>query len=390
MAKICFVTSSVFTYGGEQRVTAVLANELAKRHQIVIYTQDGQAEKKHNPYHLAEKIEIRQIIQPRFSLISRMAGRFIREINENCDWLYQKIGAYAVLEFGYFRKKWQDIWIEELKKDHFDLIIAVSGGNTLRLGLISDRLESKTVGWEHNTYEAYFCMPHMYFWRMDQLFSKAITKLDACVVLTEDIQSKYMQAFGKACHVIYNPRSFVSRDKSSLTDKVFVSCGRMIYQKGYDLLLDAFHLYAQKEKEWKLVLVGEGEMRVQLEEKIREYDLEGRVRMVGYKDDVRPYLLQASAYVLSSRWEGFPMVVTEAFEMGLPVIAYDIPAVQPLIKDTQEGLLAQPFDAASFADQLLAFAQSTPEERKKMAQCAIRKAEELSVEKIVKQWEAFI
>jgi glycosyltransferase involved in cell wall biosynthesis len=76
--------------------------------------------------------------------------------------------------------------------------------------------------------------------------------------------------------------------------------------------------------------------------------------------------------------------------MGLPVIAYDIPAVQPLIQDTQEGLLAQSFDVASFADKMLAFAQSTPEERRKMAQSAIRKAEELSVEKIVKQWESFI
>ena len=65
-------------------------------------------------------------------------------------------------------------------------------------------------------------------------------------------------------------------------------------------------------------------MRSQLEEQIERYHLKDRVTITGYTKEVKKYLLDASVYLLSSRWEGFPMVLTEAFEMGLPVVSYNI------------------------------------------------------------------
>lgn len=390
MAKICFVTSSVFTIGGEQRVTVVLANELAKKHDIVIYTQDTAAEKVKNPYHLSEKIQTRQIMQPEYGILNRILRRIIREINENSKVLYQKKSLYPILEYAYFQKDWQQQLVAEMKKESYDMIVAVSGGNTIRIGLIADQLDCITVGWEHNTYEAYFKTPKIYFWRMDQLFARAIHKLDECVVLNESICRKYKEVFDVDCKVIYNPRSFTSEEKSKLQNKTFVTCGRMIYQKGYDLLIESFKIFAEQEKEWRLVIVGDGEMRTQIEEKIRIYHLENRISITGYQKDVMPYLLDASVYLMPSRWEGFPMVLTEAFEMGLPVVAYDITAVGPLVEDGIEGFVASSFDTADYAEKMLKITGLTQDERRKMAGAAINKAQSLAVENIVLKWEELL
>lgn len=390
MAKICLFTSFVFNYGGEQRVSVVIANELAKSNQVIIYSQDEEATYKDNPYGLDEKIQVRKIEQPEFGIVNRIARRVIREINERTTWFYQNEKCLKLLEYAYFQKSWQEQLLAAFTKEEYDVIMAVSGGNTIQLGMIADRLPCKTVGWEHNAFEAYFRTPGYYFWHQDILFKESLKNLDRCVVLNDVIREKYKQAFEKECDVIYNPRSFVSEEKSALEAKSFVTCGRVIRQKGYDLLIESFKHFAEWNDEWNLVIVGEGEMQEEVEKKIAEYGLGERVTITGYQNDVKAYLKNASCYVLSSRWEGFPMVLTEAFEMGLPVVAYDISAVGPLVTDGKEGLLAKAYDTKQFAKEMLAMTKMTDEERKQMAKNAIEKAESLAIEKIIVQWKKLL
>lgn len=387
MAKICMVVSSVFSMGGEQRVTVVIANELAKTNEIIIYTMDDEKDREKNPYHLDENITIRYTKQPQFGLLNRISRRIIREINEKTNLFYQKKGFYKMLEYAYFQKAWQRQMIEQLTDEEYDVIVAVSGGNSLRLGLIADKLNCRTVGWEHNAYEAYFKTPGYYFWHTDLLFAESARRLDSCVVLNHYISDRYKEAFDVDCDVIYNPRSFVSEVKSELKNKTFVACGRLTYQKGFDLLIESFAEFAKKNTEWNLVLVGDGEQRSELEEAIRKYALEARVKITGYTTEVRRYLQEASAYLLSSRWEGFPMVLTEAFEMGLPVVAYDITAVQPLVTEGVEGILAKSYDTKEFAEKMLEMAAYSDEERAGMAKAAIAKADSLAIEHIIGQWK---
>ena len=390
MAKICMVVSSVFTMGGEQRVTVVIANELAKNNEIIIYTMDDEKDREKNPYHLDENITIRYTAQPQFGLLNRVSRRIIREMNEKTNLLYMKKGFYKLLEYAYFQKAWQKQLVAELTSEEYDVIVAVSGGNSLRIGLIADKLNCRTVGWEHNAYEAYFKTPNYYFWHMDQLFGESARNLSSCVVLNHYISDRYKEAFDVECDVIYNPRSFVSEVKSELKNKTFVACGRLTYQKGFDLLIESFAEFAKKNAEWKLVLVGDGEQRAELEEAILRHQLESRVQITGYTTQVRKYLQEASAYLLSSRWEGFPMVLTEAFEMGLPVVAYDITAVQPLVTDGVEGILAKSYDTVEFAKKMLEMADCSDAERARMAEKAIEKAESLAIENIIGQWKTLL
>lgn len=126
MAKICLIASSLFSMGGEQRVAAVIANELAKNNQIIAYTMDEEKEKQNNPYQVSDRIEIRKTVQPQFGILSRTIRRAIREVNERTNLFYQRKSCYKMLEYAYFCKAWQKQMIEELSKEHYDVILAVS------------------------------------------------------------------------------------------------------------------------------------------------------------------------------------------------------------------------------------------------------------------------
>lgn len=389
MARIGLVVSSVFSIGGEQRVTAVIANELAKGNEITIFTKDTDEDIKKNPYQVSDKIKLVAYRDPQLGMPGRILRRVIRGLNERTGWMYRKKAFFKLLRYAYFPKPWRKEWVRMLSAQPFDWIIGVSGGNSIRLGLIAEELKAKTAGWEHNAYEAYFENPGRYFWHMDLLFGESLKHMDGCIVLNDYIAKRYREAFGVTCTVIYNPRSFVSAEKSSLRENIFVTCGRFTYQKGYDLLLESFRIFVAQNKDWKLVMVGEGEQRRELEELVAEYQLRDYVEMPGYTSRVQDYLLRASVYLLPSRWEGFPMVVTEAFEMGLPVAAYDITAVGPLIEDGVQGRLAKAFDAKDYARIMLEMA-SDRETLRGMAREAVKKAEELSVERIMMQWNKLL
>lgn len=390
MAKICMYVSHICDIGGEQRVSAIIANELAKEHTLVIYTQDTIEQQRENPFHLSDSIELREITQPSYPFWNRTLRRIIRDINENTNLLYKNKGCLKLLEFAYFQKDWQERLLQELSKDDFDVILAVSGGNTLQIGMIADRLKCKTIGWEHNTYQAYFETKGKYFYHQELLFKKALERIGECVVLNDRIRLDYKQAFGKDCKVIYNPRSFVSEEKTKLTNKEFVTMGRLTEQKGYELLIDAYAKFAKENDDYHLTIVGDGELREKIDDLIISNNLTNRITITGYQKNVLPYLLNASAYLLSSKWEGFPMVLTEAFEVGLPVVAFDIVAVGPLVDESKEGFLAEAFDTDMYAKRMLEYVKLPQEEKQRMSQAAIEKARSLSIEHITEQWKAIL
>ncbi len=93
--------------------------------------------------------------------------------------------------------------------------------------------------------------------------------------------------------------------------------------------------------------------------------------------------------MMTSRWEGFPMTVTEALEMGLAVIAYDIPALEPLVTDGIEGKIVPAFRRDKLVEAMEEIAAS-PDMRRKMSENALAKAQTLRPEEVVRQWLALI
>lgn len=132
----------------------------------------------------------------------------------------------------------------------------------------------------------------------------------------------------------------------------FVSVGRLVHQKGLDLLLKALARCAGPAASWPLVLVGDGAERTALERQVLETDLVERVRFAGFQRDPLPFLMGASVFVLPSRFEGMPNALLEAMAAGLAVIVTDAsPGPLEIVEHRSSGLVvpAENVDALALA-----------------------------------------
>lgn len=379
MKKIAFFTPTIFAHGGESRVVTVIANELSKKYQVSIYTcEKGKSNK--SVYGLDNSIEVNNYYpyskEPLKSAIRYVYRKTKLAFFEN---------HISLIAYAYYSKD----AVEKMRKTidgFYDIVIAVSGNLSVLLGRACEKkIQAVTIGWEHSSYEAYFDTPHIHMWKKEQIFIDAIKNLDSCIVLNEDIAFKYNNKLKIKCDVIYNPRSFFADRKSLLINKQFIACGRFVEAKGFDLLVESFKEFSKKDLEWALVLVGDGPLKEDIEKLIKKYNLEDRIFLTGYVEDIKKVLEESSIYLLSSRWEGFPMCVTEAYEIGLPVICFDIPAMIPLTKN-KESIIVNRFDTVAFSEAMYILANS-PALRKEMALNAKIMAESLSVENITQKWE---
>jgi glycosyltransferase involved in cell wall biosynthesis len=127
-----------------------------------------------------------------------------------------------------------------------------------------------------------------------------------------------------------------------------VAAGRLAPEKGYDLLIQALALCA--DPRLRLTILGEGPLRASLEHLARQYDVEGQVSFVGFQKNPYQFFARAHAFVLSSRFEGFPNVVLEALACGVPVIATPAPGGLREILDGVTGcILAESVSAPALA-----------------------------------------
>lgn len=378
--KICFWLGSIATVGGVQRVTSVIANKLAEHHEVVVLTSDTAEQMLHKNYVLDNSITwipmTKEVFKP--NILFRVFRKGLSIVSR---------GKTLSNEQLYFPIHIRKNLIQFFNKQDFDVIIGVHWYYSLLLAMMAPELNVKTFGWHHNSFDAYFNTPNRYAWGKERLFKKYIAQLDEYVVLNEKIKEKIDATFGIDSTVIYNPKSFESNDKVDVSKKVFLAAGRMVYAKGFDTLIDAFKIFVEKNQDWQLYLVGDGEESSKLKEKIRKYGLENRIITPGKTDNIQQYYLQSSVLLLSSRWEGMPMIVLEGLEMGCPVVAFDIDAMQPLVTDGVEGLIVKENqDPEKYAQAMLKIAENQGL-RESMQQAALKKAELFTIDRIGEEWE---
>jgi len=130
---------------------------------------------------------------------------------------------------------------------------------------------------------------------------------------------------------------------------VLLAAGRLTAQKAFDVLIRAF-AQVRKDHRVRLLILGEGEERPALEALIREYELEQDISMPGFVLNPYPYMANAAAFVLSSRWEGLPTVIVEAMALGLPIISTDCPSgPREILQDGKYGQLVPVEDPFALA-----------------------------------------
>lgn len=166
-----------------------------------------------------------------------------------------------------------------------------------------------------------------------------------------------------------------------------IAMGRLVPQKGFDLLLQAFSRIAVRHPAWTLTVWGDGPLLEELQTQANSLDLSQRVRFPGATADPFSKLSAADLFVFSSRFEGFGMALAEAMACGLPVISFDCPEGPALlIRDGVDGLLVPPenVDGLSAAlDRLM----SDPGERARFAVRAPEVLDRFSLERVLPLWQ---
>ncbi len=179
------------------------------------------------------------------------------------------------------------------------------------------------------------------------------TFADIVVVQTERARGYFPSVVQERCVVIPNPVTTpaeeAQEDSALIVGRpAIVAMGRLTGQKGFDLLLAAFAQLRERFPQWRLMVIGEGPMRSDLEAQVERLRLQDCVTLVGRLKCPGQVLRQADLFVMPSRYEGFPNALCEAMAWGLPVISFDCPnGPREIIRDGVDGILVPPGDVSA-------------------------------------------
>ena len=371
--KIVYVTPALYMAGGVERVLTLKANYFAEHfgYDITIVLTEG----KDKPlfYPLFEKIKV---INLNIGFEELWTCNFLKKI------------------FVYLKKqcRYKKALTAELMRIHPDITISLLRREINFINDIKDG--SRKIGELHvnranyRNFEAndsnFIKNLFAKFW-MYSLVSK-LKQLDRFVVLTEEDKSAWPELHN-IC-VIPDPLSFIPTQQSPLTEKRVIAVGRYVYQKGFDLLLQAWAKIEKQCPDWQLAIYGDGN-RTPYEQQMKDLGIDDtRCHLNGPTADIQQEYINSSIFAFSSRFEGFGMVLVEAMACGLPVISFDCPCgPKDIIQDHVDGLLVANGNIDKLTEAIIWMTQH-PEQHRAMATKAIENVQRFSMEKIAEKWKS--
>ncbi len=192
--------------------------------------------------------------------------------------------------------------------------------------------------------------------KMDKILSKKIFENAKTVIcVSKKISNIIHNDISENVNTIIIRNGIKKQFQLTKNNKELLFVGKLIDIKDPLLLIDIFKGFHEKNKEYKLQIVGDGPLRGKMENEIQKYSLQDFIIMNGFinRDKIHSFFERASFLLITSKSEGFPTIIPEAFSSGLPVISFDIGGIKEVIINKQNGYIVKNRNKNEFVEKLL-------------------------------------
>ena len=346
MKKILFIMNNLNCGGAEKALVSLLKTIDYSKYEVdlLLFKQEGiflkQVPKQVNilPEPFGYKYYDMSVINATIELtkngkildaIRRLRAFFIYKSEKDTYRCGQKVWPYISKMFGKLDKK-------------YDVAIGYLENNPIYY-CIDNVYADKKIGFIHNDYDKLGLNPigdRAYFNKLDNI----VTVSEECAEVLKQRFPEYKEKV-RVMYNIVSPSIIndMAKEKIELNNAEInlVTIGRLNYQKGYDMAIEACKKLIEKGYDIKWNILGEGKERVNLENLIKKYNLEDRFILLGIRENPYPYILNADIYVQTSRFEGKSIAIDEAKILNKPILVTNFSTVKDQISDGKEGSIVE-------------------------------------------------
>lgn len=370
MKKITFLMLHL-NYGGLEKQTVTLINELAKQDNLEIeiisvynilgksfYDIDSKVKIKYLIPYGPNKKEIKECIH------NKRYFRLIKELYNGLNILWLK---YSLMK-------------EEITKIRTDYIFSTR----IEFSKLIKRTDTINISQEHS-----YIDNEKYIKKVEKSFSN----INYLVVMTDKAKENYCRWIdNNKTKVVVIPNMIEKNEKyiSNCDSKKIISVGRLEDVKDFSLLIDVFSKIVtnHKNNDWNLEIIGSGSLKEELENKIETLGLKDNIKLTENSPINMVYkkLSESSIFVLTSKSESFSLVICEAMDVGLPVVSFDIDAgPREIITDGVNGYLIEDRKSDEMASKILSLIDNR-KLRKEIGSNAKQSVERYYSSSIIKKW----
>ncbi|WP_339194211.1 glycosyltransferase family 4 protein [Aeribacillus sp. FSL W8-0870] len=381
--KITFLTYNIFGMGGTVRTVVNTANFLVKKGYKVEIISVRKTSKK-PLFYIDSRIRIKYLLD------ARRPGKNSKPLP-----IYKRIVKSTLLKIpSVLIDKSEDLYhmfnlftdikllraIKNVKSGI--LVTTIPSFNVLSVKFANKNIIK--IGQEHKQFA-------IYNKSIQNKIKKYYGKLDAISCLSENEVNDYKRIFpnGEVKIVKIENATEIPEFYSNHTNKVIISAGRFVHEKGFDLLIEAFNKVVKKHPDWKLKIFGQGVERSNMIELIQKYNLSNNVLLLPKTNDILNEMANASIYALSSRNESFGMVIVEAMSVGLPCVCFACSGPREIIENEKDGILVPEGDIDKFAERINQLIEDK-ELRKKIGMNGRESVKRYSFEEIGGKWDLLL
>lgn len=349
-----FIVCTRLCYGGAERVGVMLANGLAQRgHQVTLWADLYDQV----TYPIDERVIISNLYTKQYSGLAKWRNSIHNLRNT-------------------------------LKKEKPEVVIGIMWACSLKARIAAIGLNVPVISTVHDAFEHPKSAPMSSFEYFHKFY---LNKLYRCVTVLTHADKKIIGKRLKNVYVMPNPLGLAPVVEVPQKGKVILAAGRLDswYVKGFDLLIEAWGQIAHRHPDWTLKIAGSGTdtSKQFIQRLAKKHQIENQFQLIGFQKNIDEIYKSSAIFVLSSRYEGFGLVLIEAMSQGCACVATDYKGRQKdIITEESEGITCEPEDAALLArgiDQLI----SDEDYRLSVQRHSIEASKRFSLNKIIDKWE---